>query len=177
LPGEGEKRGTPSLTNSVEVRSGVPRFSLAAPGDGPVRALYRAMVRDEVLGPLGIPVDEAALAEEQPPADLVAPRGEMLLVSLDGEPVAIGGVRDLGTAVAEVKSMYVAPAARERGIGRSLLERLEAIAADHGCRATRLDTALHMTAAIALYRSLGYREIPAYNEGPNADLWFEHDLG
>ena len=34
----------------------------------------------------------------------------------------------------------------------------------------------HMTAAIALYRDLGYREIPAYNEGPNADLWFEREL-
>jgi ribosomal protein S18 acetylase RimI-like enzyme len=134
------------------------------------------MVRDEVLVPLGIPIDEGALAEEQPPADLVPPNGELLLVSLDGEPVAIGGVRDLGTPVAEVKSMYVAPAARRRGLGRRLLERLEGIAADHGCRAVRLDTASHMTAAIALYRDLGYREIPVYNEGPNADLWFELDL-
>lgn len=57
-----------------------------------------------------------------------------------------------------------------------LLERLQEVAAARGCRAVRLDTANHMTAAIALYRSLGYREIPAYNEGPNADLWFERDL-
>ena len=130
-----------------------------------------------MLAPLGIPVDPEALAKERPPADLVAPSGELLLVSLDGEPVAIGGVRELGTPVAEVKSMYVAPAARGHGIGRLLLERLEGIATEHGCRAVRLDTALHMTAAITLYRSLGYREIPAYNEGPNADLWFERDLG
>jgi ribosomal protein S18 acetylase RimI-like enzyme len=134
------------------------------------------MVRDEVLVPLGVPVDPEALAKEAPPADLVPPTGELLLVSIDGEPVAIGGVRNLGTPVAEVKSMYVAPAARGRGVGRRLLERLEAIAADHGCRAVRLDTASHMTTAIALYRALGYREIPAYNDGPNADLWFERDL-
>jgi ribosomal protein S18 acetylase RimI-like enzyme len=176
MRGEGENRGTPSLTNCGEVHSGVSRFSRAAPGDEPVRGLYRAMVRDEVLVPLGIPVDDATLAEEQPPADLVAPSGELLLVSLDGEPVAIGGVRDLGTPVAEVKSMYVAPAARGRGLGRRLLERFEGIAAAHGCRAVRLDTAVHMTAAIALYRDLGYREIPAYNDGPNADLWFERAL-
>jgi GNAT superfamily N-acetyltransferase len=142
-----------------------------------VRALYRAMVRDEVLEPLGIPIDEEALAREQPPADLVAPTGELLLVSLGDEPVAIGGVRDLRGPVAEVKSMYVAPAARGRGLGRRLLERLESIAAVHGCRAVRLDTANHMAAAIALYRSLGYREIPAYNEGPNADIWLERELG
>jgi ribosomal protein S18 acetylase RimI-like enzyme len=85
-------------------------------------------------------------------------------------------LRDLGAPVAEVKSMYVAPVARGRGLERRLLERLEAIAAEHGCRAVRLKTANHMTAAIALYRDLGYREIPAYNEGPNADLWFEREL-
>ncbi len=176
MAGEGENRGTPSLTNSAEVRSGVPRFSRAMPGDDEVRALYRDFVRTEVLAPLGIRIDADALAAEQPPADLVAPTGELLLVSIGEEPVAIGGVRDLGTPVAEVKSMYVAPAARGHGIGRRLLESLERIAADHDCHSVRLDTAFHLTAAIALYRDLGYREIPAYNDGPNADLWFEREL-
>jgi ribosomal protein S18 acetylase RimI-like enzyme len=92
------------------------------------------------------------------------------------EPVAIGGVRDLDTPVAEVKSMYVSLTARGRGLGRGLLKRLESIAAAHGCEAVRLDTAAHLTAAIALYRSRGYSEIPAYNSGPNADLWFERRL-
>jgi ribosomal protein S18 acetylase RimI-like enzyme len=72
--------------------------------------------------------------------------------------------------------MYVAPAGRGRGLGRRLLARLEEIAAERGCRAVRLDTAAHLTAAISLYRDRGYREIPAYNEGPNADLWFERAL-
>jgi GNAT superfamily N-acetyltransferase len=141
-----------------------------------VRALYRDFVRDEVLVPLGIPVDEAALSAQAPPADLLPPGGDLLLISIDGAPAAIGGARDLDTPVAEIKSMYVAPAARDRGIGRRLLGRLEGIAAARGCRAVRLDTAAHLTAAISLYRNLGYREIPAYNEGPNADLWFERPL-
>jgi GNAT superfamily N-acetyltransferase len=134
------------------------------------------MIRDEVLAPLGIPVDPEALEKEQPPADLVQPSGELLLVTIGEEPVGVGGVRDLETPVAEVKSMYVAPGARGHGIGRQLLKRLEGIAVDHDCRAVRLDTAFHLTAAIALYRDMGYREIPAYNEGPNADLWFEREL-
>jgi ribosomal protein S18 acetylase RimI-like enzyme len=134
------------------------------------------MVRDEVLVPLEIPVDEEALAKEMPPADLVPPTGALLLVTLDEDPIAIGGVRDLKGPVAEIKSMYVSPAARRRRIARRLLERLEAIAVDHDCRAVRLDTTFHMTPAIALYRDLGYHEIPAYNEGPNADLWFEREL-
>ena len=140
-------------------------------------ALYRAYIRDEVLGPIGMPVDDEALADEAPPLDLIPPRGEMLLVTLDGAPVAIGGVRDLNTPVAEIKSMYVAPSGRRRGIAKQLLGRLETIAAERGCRAVRLDTANHLTAAIAIYRAAGYREIPAFNQGPLADLWFERALG
>ena len=98
-------------------------------------------------------------------------------MTLDGEPVAIGGVRDLDAPVAEVKSMYVAPSGRRRGIARRLLGALEEIAAKRGCRAVRLDTAAHLTAAITLYREVGYREIPAYHSGPLADLWFERALG
>jgi ribosomal protein S18 acetylase RimI-like enzyme len=150
--------------------------AVAAPDDPRVLALYRDFVRDEVLVPLGIAVDEDALAAEAPPADLVPPTGELLLVTLGGEPVAIGGVRDLDGPVGEIKSMYVAPAARGRGIARRLLERLHEIAAEHGCEAVRLDTADHLTASIALYRSLGYVETAPYNEGPNADLWLERRL-
>ena len=139
-------------------------------------ALYRAYVRDEVLGPVGLPIDDEALAAEAPPEDLVPPDGRMLLATLGGEPVAIGGVRDLKGDVAEVKSMYVAPAGRRRGIAKRLLGQLEAIAVEHGCRAVRLDTAHHLTAAIALYRASGYREIPAYATGPLAELWFEREL-
>ncbi len=116
------------------------------------------------------------LAGEAPPADVAPPTGALLLATEGGAPVSIGGVRDLETPVAEIKSMYVVPHARGRGHGGRLLARLEEIAAEHGCGAVRLDTALHLDAAIALYRSRGYREIPAYNEGPNADLWFERAL-
>jgi ribosomal protein S18 acetylase RimI-like enzyme len=101
----------------------------------------------------------------------------MLLVTLDTEPIAIGGIRDLHTPIAEVKSMYVAPAGRRRGVAKRLLQQLEKIAAEHDCRAVRLDTANHLTAAIALYRAAGYREIPAYATGPLAEMWFERELG
>jgi GNAT superfamily N-acetyltransferase len=86
------------------------------------------MVR-EVDEPLGIEIDPGELAVAVPPSDLVPPRGELLLVAIDGTALAIGGVRDLDTPVAEVKSMYIAPAGRGRGLGRRLLARLEAVAA------------------------------------------------
>jgi len=54
---------------------------------------------------------------------------------------------------------------------------LEQIAARHGCRRVQLDTSDYLTAAIALYRCAGYREVPPYNENPKANLWFERTLG
>lgn len=140
-----------------------------------MRALYREMVREVDAG-IGIEITEERLAEEAPPADLAPPGGEFLLVSIEGTPVAIGGVRGLDTDVAEVKSMYVAPAGRGGGIGGRLLGRLEDLAAERGCRAMRLDTAVHLSAAVELYRKVGYRDIPRYNDNPKAAFWFERDL-
>jgi ribosomal protein S18 acetylase RimI-like enzyme len=146
------------------------------PDDARVRALHRDYMRDEVLAGQESPTQDPALVEKPLPAGLAPPGGELLLVSIDGEPIAIGGIRGLETGVAEVKSMYVAPAGRGRGLAKRLLGRLEAIAAEHGCRAVRLDTAAHLTAAIALYRGVGYREIPRYNDNPYAAVWFERAL-
>jgi ribosomal protein S18 acetylase RimI-like enzyme len=151
------------------------RIERVRPDDPRVTALRRAYVLDEVLAPLGLE-DEFNTAET-PPSGLVPPDGEFLLVLVDGEPAAVGGIRDLDTDVAEIKSMYVAPAGRGRGLAKRLLARLEEIAAERGCRAVRLDSASHMSAAIALYRGLGYREIPPFNDGPIADHWFERELG
>jgi GNAT superfamily N-acetyltransferase len=148
--------------------------------DPQVRALYADFVR-EADGPLvydrqgaGIDLDEEIAAG--PPTDLVPPNGVLLLGRVDGEPAGLGGVRHLDTEVAEVKSMYVAPAYRGTGLGRRILGRLDEIALEHGCRAVRLDTSDYLTPAVGLYRSAGYREVPAYNENPKADLWFERAL-
>jgi GNAT superfamily N-acetyltransferase len=149
-------------------------------GDPQVQALYADFVR-EADGPLaydragaGIDLDREIAAG--PPPDLVPPNGVLLLARVDGEPAGLGGVRHLDTDVAEVKSMYVVPAHRGTGLGRRILARLDQIALEHGCRAVRLDTSDYLTPAVGLYRAAGYREVPAYNENPKADLWFERSL-
>ena len=148
--------------------------------DPAVQPLYADFIR-EADGPLvydrgeaGIDLDEEIAAGA--PADLVPPDGVLLLARVDGEPAGLGGVRHLDTEVAEVKSMYVAPAYRGTGLGRQILARLDEIALEHGCRAVRLDTSDYLTPAVGLYRAAGYREVPAYNENPKADLWFERTL-
>lgn len=148
--------------------------------DPEVLRLYADFVR-EADGPLvydregaGVDLDEEIA--KGPPEDLVPPHGILLLALVDGEPAGIGGVRHLDTEVAEVKSMYVAPPFRGTGLGRRILARLDQVAREHRCRAIRLDTSDYLAPAVGLYRSAGYREVPAYNENPKADLWFERQL-
>jgi GNAT superfamily N-acetyltransferase len=140
-----------------------------------VRALYDVFIR-ESDGPLGDAVDLEAEITTGPPVELDGPGGVMLLARVDGDPAGIGGVRYLEAEVAEVKSMFVAPAHRGIGLGRRILAELQRIAAEHGCRAVRLDTSDYLTEAIGLYRSAGYTEVPAYNRNDKANLWFERAL-
>ena len=84
-------------------------------------------------------------------------------------PVATGAWRahdDLdvfGTRrTAEVKRMYVVPAARARGLARRMLAHLEADAAEAGAQAMVLETGAAQPEAIALYESSGYVAIPGF---------------
>jgi GNAT superfamily N-acetyltransferase len=107
-------------------------------------------------------------------ADLLSPDDRLLLGRLDGRPVAIGAVRRMEPGIGEIKRMYVVPEHQGQGVGRMLLKALEAEARNMGFERLRLDTGNRQTAAIALYRSAGYRPIDPYND--TADLWFERDL-
>jgi GNAT superfamily N-acetyltransferase len=63
---------------------------------------------------------------------------------------------------AEVKRMYVVPAARARGLARQVLAHLERTAAEAGAEAMILETGLAQPEAIALYESSGYTRIPSF---------------
>jgi drug/metabolite transporter (DMT)-like permease/GNAT superfamily N-acetyltransferase len=110
-------------------------------------------------------------------AEYEEPAGTFLVVYEDGRAVACGGIRALGDGAGELKRMYVVPDARGRGIGASLLRRLEDEARRLGYRRLRLDTAAPLKEAQELYRSAGYQEIADYNGNTAASLWMEKDLG
>ncbi len=152
------------------------RFAPTRRDDSVVLDLYADFIR-EADGPLDPAlVDVEAEIAAGPPPNLDPPDGALLLGRVNGDPAAIGGVRHLDTEVAEVKSMYVAPAYRGAGLAGRLLEELHAIALERGCRATRLDTSSYLTPAVALYRAAGYAEVADYNGNAKADLWFERTL-
>jgi GNAT superfamily N-acetyltransferase len=108
--------------------------------------------------------------------ELTPPAGLLLIATLYGEPVGCGGFKLHDDAPAEIKRMWVAPAARGLGLGRRLLADLECRAADGGARVARLETNRTLTEAIRLYRASGYREVTPFNDEPYAHHWFEKTL-
>ena len=110
------------------------------------------------------------------PHELRPPAGEIVVAYLRAEPVACGALKHFGGAVSDLKRMWVAESARGLGLGRRLLGELEARAAQAGTRTLRLETNGTLAEAIALYRSAGYREVPAFNDEPFAHHWFEKRL-
>jgi GNAT superfamily N-acetyltransferase len=110
-------------------------------------------------------------------ADFEPGQGRFLLVrDDDGTPVGCGGVRLLDPHTAEVKRMWLAPSARGRGLGRDLLAALERAAVELGADRGVLDTFDVLGPAMALYRSAGWQEVPAYNDNRQATHWFAKPL-
>jgi putative acetyltransferase len=79
-----------------------------------------------------------------------------------GRAVACAAWQALADGLAELKRMYVRPAFRGRGIARQLIVAIEEEALAAGRPVIRLHTGDYLSAAIALYQSSGYHQIPAY---------------
>jgi DNA-binding MarR family transcriptional regulator/GNAT superfamily N-acetyltransferase len=110
------------------------------------------------------------------PHELVPPAGRFLIAYLRDEPLGCGAVKHHRGGPSELKRMWVAESARGLGIGRRLLTELEAYAVRSGAPAVRLETNRALIEAIAMYRSAGYVEVPAFNDEPFAHHWFEKRL-
>jgi DNA-binding MarR family transcriptional regulator len=109
--------------------------------------------------------------------ELLPPRGAFLVASVDGEAVACGAVKSLSPGLGSLKRMWVADSVRGLGIGRRMLEALEAQARELDLTTLRLETNQTLQEAIGLYRSAGYREVAPFNSDPYAHHWFEKSLG
>lgn len=135
----------------------------AAPDLPVVRRLFTAYV--QWLGiDLAFQDFEAELATL--PGKYAPPGGRLLLAWRDESPAGCAALRPLEPGVCEMKRLYVVPAFRTHGIGGALVDRLVREAAEIGYRTMRLDTLAHMTGALRLYRSRGFREIPPYYFNP-----------
>jgi GNAT superfamily N-acetyltransferase len=97
---------------------------------------------------------------------------------LGGDLAACGGLKLFGNEYGEVKRMFVRPAYRGRGLGKAILNRLEAYALAQQIRSLRLETGIYQREAIGLYERWGFKRrspFGEYKEDP-LSVYFEKPL-
>lgn len=148
---------------------------VTGPEDAPrVRSLFL-----EYQEAIGVDLCFQSFAEELAglPGAYAAPRGRLYVAVVGGADAACGALRPAQGDACELKRMWVRPAFRGTGLGRRLATTLIADARAIGYRTMVLDTLPAMSEAQALYRTLGFVEIPAYRFNPHpGTLYFELHL-
>jgi GNAT superfamily N-acetyltransferase len=136
-------------------------------------ALRMLAAMEANVGRLYGPLDDAVTSVVEP-GEMLPPHGQYVALWSGGAAVAGGGVRALGDpGVAEIKRMWVEPDWRGRGLGRRLLDEIEAAAAALGFSVLRLDTAGSLA---DFYLAAGYVPIADYNGNAYATFWGEKRL-
>jgi GNAT superfamily N-acetyltransferase len=95
-----------------------------------------------------------------------SPAGLMLLGRVDGEPGGCVAFRTIGDRICEMKRLFVEPRYQGMGLGRRLCMGLIEVATSRGFLVMRLDSGDRFNEAQALYRSLGFVDIPPFYECP-----------
>ena len=164
------------------------------PEIGPARQRPAVTIQRETLNDAGagqlIPRLNAELSGMYPeaganhfgltPEDVVVGNGAFLVAYREDRPVGCGAVRLIDPATAELKRMYVEPERRGEGIGRALVDALEAEARRLGATRVVLETGIRQTAALALYARCGFTPIPLYGEyclSPDTSVCLGRSLG
>lgn len=158
---------TVMLQGEVEIRDADP--------DGPaalscLSAYYRLLLEtfpDFTADMLPLPLPDAGKYR--------SPDGAFLIAWSDDLPVGCVSLRKLERGTAEVKRLWVHPAARGQGLARRLMRDIENRARDMGFLRLQLDTNSALTTAVTLYRRDGWTDVPAYTAAP-ANLWMAKSL-
>ncbi|WP_306047650.1 helix-turn-helix domain-containing GNAT family N-acetyltransferase [Nioella sp. MMSF_3534] len=116
------------------------------------------------------------LSRDPEATDMIRPRGVFLLAMSDALPIGCVGLKGGDGPVAEIKRLWVSPAARGLKLATRLMTRAEDVARSLGIHTLRLDTNSALPEAAALYRKTGWQEIDRFNDDPYPDMFFEKTL-
>jgi ribosomal protein S18 acetylase RimI-like enzyme len=107
------------------------------------------------------------------PGSYAPPEGRLLLGFVEDRLAGCVALRQLEPGICEMKRLYIRPAFQGTGLGRRLADRVMEEARDAGYKLLRLDTLPSLKRAIAMYRGLGFYEIPRYSDNPAGAICFE----
>ena len=144
----------------------------ASPQEPEIRALVEAS--HALMRRLFPPEDIYALD-----VDALGAADIRLFAARDGDAVLGIGALAVRDGYGEIKSMFVEPSARGRGVAAGILERLEAEAGSLGMDMLKLETGEVLEAAVRLYERSGYARCGAFGDYlPNAtSVYMEKRLG
>ncbi len=106
------------------------------------------------------------------PGAYAPPGGRLALATVNGEPAGCIALRRVDELRAEAKRLYVRPAFRGTGLGRTLLEWVMNEARAAGYREIVGDTMPVMRDALALYDRMGFKRAEPYSEHPTEGAIF-----
>ncbi|OWQ84722.1 GNAT family N-acetyltransferase [Roseateles aquatilis] len=150
-----------------------PEIRLISP-DSPLLWEEARLILREYAQSLDIDLDFQNFEQELAslPGEYAPPQGTLMLALVDGQVAGCGGFRPLTDVdyanACEMKRLFIRPAFRRFGLGRTMAQALIDSATTAGYSSMLLDTLDDMEAARGLYESLGFAEIPPYYFSPVA---------
>ncbi|WP_343627881.1 GNAT family N-acetyltransferase [Roseateles sp.] len=148
-----------------------PEIRLISP-DSPLLWEEARLIMREYAQTLDIDLDFQNFEQELSslPGEYAAPQGGLLLALIDGQVAGCGGFRPIADSdyanACEMKRLFIRPAFRRFGLGRTMAQALIDAATSAGYSTMLLDTLDDMEAARGLYEHLGFVEIPPYYFNP-----------
>lgn len=100
---------------------------------------------------------------------LAQPNVRFFAATLEDACLGCGAIMIRGTDYAEIKRVFVSPAARGMGLGKRILETLEGAAHKEGLSLLRLETGISQPEALHLFAAFGFARCGAFGDYPRDD--------